>query len=1114
MAVLALGIAGAAIGGTIAPAGIAALGLSGAAIGWTAGTLIGNYLFRPDIPDIYNKGPQLSDLSVTSSTDGAPIPIIYGTKRITGNIIGSTSKLATVHTETQEYDAGKGGDTQSVTTETTTYRLGHLDVELCEGEISGVRRIWANKKILVDNRIGSQVVQPPWLKYRVYSGNETDSPDAMLEAYYGSGNVPGYLGTARCSFYDFPLADFGNQVPNLEFEVVRNVSSSLSIDVLANTPEYNPDQQILDNGLYWSSLATNSGTGGEDYIGAVAIDPLSGNTVFSCNQVTTTDTAKPVFDPIIWDSFGYNGEPAICIYGRETYSGTKPQPYVMVFSTVDGRLLAHYRMSSGKNAETRRKVGPYRSQAVLFGLDQSANLIRWSGASSTIIAYPTGYTSPGASLIACEKFEVSSGALIACSLTDTVNEFIGVYQDGQGWIADPVQVGDVPTGMEYDPVTEYFWGYYPNSTNSEFFAVDRSGALVGTYNWNTDYSINGTAITVGTIKSIFSIENGILWITCNGSLYSWDIQTLDAPHLWGSSSYVAATREVTSNSIISHVRFGGNIALIRLGRLNAGTQDLPDVIADICERCGIFSGQRDVSDLVGTVRGYSSNQSPTGRNMLEPLANAYQFDGFNSGFKLKFRMRGDESDFSIALDDLAAAENESSSDPYSITEATEFRLPRQIALQYFSTDKDQLPATQIAHRAVTQSINDITASSNVVFSDAEAATLAKQLLFSSWLERDRITFAVTRQYEKIEPADVIEIETKEDPFVGRVISLNRESTGIIGGEAVRTRAGVFSLSQASSGQIPRNNTVDARTRAILYLLDLPLLRNEDNANGFYLGASSYSDAWPGASVFKSPDDEVFSILTSVSNPVAAGYALDVLADARPFIWDRASSFTIRLMQGSLVSSTLPAITAQTINAAAIGDNGSWEIIQFATATENSDGTWTLSDFLRGRQGSEWATSEHAVGDKFVLLSESVLQRISQDNAQIAIEAFYKAVTFGLTKDSALSESFTNNAECLVPYAPAQFNASWSGTDIVFSWSRRSRIKPRAFWTPALSESSQSYEVAISGGSTLSASSETVTYTAAQQTADFGAPVSTVTASIYQISGVVGNGHATSATFTQ
>ncbi len=56
---------------------------------------------------------------------------------------------------------------------------------------------------------------------RVYKGDEGQSADPLIVAK--DGDVPAYRGLGYVVFERLPLADFGNRIPQLSFEVVRAI---------------------------------------------------------------------------------------------------------------------------------------------------------------------------------------------------------------------------------------------------------------------------------------------------------------------------------------------------------------------------------------------------------------------------------------------------------------------------------------------------------------------------------------------------------------------------------------------------------------------------------------------------------------------------------------------------------------------------------------------------------------------------------------------------------------------------------------------------------------------------------------------------------------------------
>jgi hypothetical protein len=142
MAALVLSVAGAAAGAVFGPAG--------AIVGRIAGALVGNIidrkLFGPGDQNVV--GPRLADLDVMASTEGAPIPRVYGRARLAGQMIWAT-ELEEVVSNSTTSSGGKGSLVSGPSTTTTTYSyFGNFAVGLCEGVIGGVGRIWADGKPL------------------------------------------------------------------------------------------------------------------------------------------------------------------------------------------------------------------------------------------------------------------------------------------------------------------------------------------------------------------------------------------------------------------------------------------------------------------------------------------------------------------------------------------------------------------------------------------------------------------------------------------------------------------------------------------------------------------------------------------------------------------------------------------------------------------------------------------------------------------------------------------------------------------------------------------------------------------------------------------------------
>jgi hypothetical protein len=222
MATLALAAVGAAAGSAILPAGISVLGatITGAAIGSQIGAFAGSYvdnaLFGSSGQTRTVEGPRLKDLHVTSSTEGAHIPRIYGRVRLGGQVIWASDFEEEVVTSSQSSGGGKGiGGGGSETTSVGYNYYANFAVALCEGQITRLGRVWADGR---EADLGT-------MTYRLYTGSETQAADSLIVAHEGAANAPAYRGTAYVVFQRLALKEFGNRIPQLSFEVYRNIEA-------------------------------------------------------------------------------------------------------------------------------------------------------------------------------------------------------------------------------------------------------------------------------------------------------------------------------------------------------------------------------------------------------------------------------------------------------------------------------------------------------------------------------------------------------------------------------------------------------------------------------------------------------------------------------------------------------------------------------------------------------------------------------------------------------------------------------------------------------------------------------------------------------------------------
>ena len=203
MATIVLAGAGAALGSGF---GGAVLGVSGGVIGRAVGATLGRAIDQR----LLGSGARAVETGrvdrfrLTGAGEGVAIPRVWGRMRLGGHVIWASRFVE----DATRSGGGKGA--RRPATVSYSYSVS-LAVALCEGEIAGIGRIWAD---------GVEIGRED-LALRVYTGGVDQMPDPRMEAVEGAGQVPAYRGIAYVVIEDLELGRFGNRVPQFSFEVIR-----------------------------------------------------------------------------------------------------------------------------------------------------------------------------------------------------------------------------------------------------------------------------------------------------------------------------------------------------------------------------------------------------------------------------------------------------------------------------------------------------------------------------------------------------------------------------------------------------------------------------------------------------------------------------------------------------------------------------------------------------------------------------------------------------------------------------------------------------------------------------------------------------------------------------
>ncbi len=540
------------------------------------------------------------------------------------------------------------------------------------------------------------------------------------------------------------------------------------------------------------------------------------------------------------------------------------------------------------------------------------------------------------------------------------------------------------------------------------------------------------------------------------------------------------------------------------GRLGGAALD--EVVSEILREQGFT--EFDASGLTGTVPGYVIDRTMAARDAIQPLELAYFFDSVESSGKIVFRHRGRaEPAMTVGPDDLV--EENIGDALYELTRAQETDLPASAKVRYISSIDDYPQAVAEARRLTGASGRDAEADLPIVLDDGLAGSIVESWLYETWATRKSATFKLPPSALALEPGDIVSANLAGRSRLLRLTDVSEHGVRDI--QALSIDPSVYDQIDVPSRTATQPALVQIGSPAVA-LMDLPQWNASYDAQSGY--AAAMQKPWPGSvALFASPQEAGYQLKAIASAPATLGVTLDDVPSGPEGRLDRRASFRVRLTNGTLASVDLVSMLAGANLAALRNAGGDWEIIQFETAELVDVQTYRLSGLLRGQFGTEGAmTAPLAGGAQFVLLDGGVTRVSLQESEQkLTLNWRYGPGNRDIGDASYVTVPFAYQGLGLRPLSPVHVKATRASGDIILSWIRRTRSGGDN-WELSdvpLGEESATYEVDILDGSTvkrtLTSSAPSVTYSSADQIADFGSLQPSVSVKVYQTNLVFGRG---------
>ncbi len=582
----------------------------------------------------------------------------------------------------------------------------------------------------------------------------------------------------------------------------------------------------------------------------------------------------------------------------------------------------------------------------------------------------------------------------------------------------------------------------------------------------------------------------------------------DAPALFNIFSAGALIADSTAGGTMPNV----GVQFFSYGVVSEpGKIPLADIIIAENALVGITEDDLDVTTIDQMVRGYVVSEIGPVRNVLQQLQAIFPWDVIQSGYKNKYVKRGSGTVFEVPWQDLGAGVS------LAQDREMETQLPYRLELTYIDIDLDYMPNVQFAERRC-DSKHIVRINIPLAMNASEAAQAAEILLNIYHIERRTFVFTLPPTYRNAEPSDLPTLNMKDVSYSLRLTNIHNLANGTMECQAKQHADTVYvSTNPGATGSYTPPTTIPSIANPILGVLDIPVINDAQNKPGYTAVASHPSDGWVGGTVYRARDGVDYQQVQAFNTTTVWGTCIDSLAVHGGHVIDESGSLRVRPLKGALASVTeTQFLNDETL--LAYGKPGRWEIIAFKDVVDNMDGTYTISYLMRGRKGTEQYTGTHANGDYFAFINDGTAKFISALITDLDQTLKHKAITTGRELDSSSVVNLIYSGVNLTPLSPVDaFGLRDDSDNLTGYFYRRSRVtggytSTELLGTDApLGEATEAYEIDVLDGAdvvrTISSTSETFAYSAADQTTDFGSAQSSIDVRIYQISAAVGRGYA-------
>jgi hypothetical protein len=556
-------------------------------------------------------------------------------------------------------------------------------------------------------------------------------------------------------------------------------------------------------------------------------------------------------------------------------------------------------------------------------------------------------------------------------------------------------------------------------------------------------------------------------------------------------------------------KFGNRIPNLMF-EVTTGAETVASIAAGVFSQVGLSVDEYDTSGAASrSVEGFVLQSVQSAKDTVEPLFTAFSIDLLEADGQLLTLARGGAVELTIPEEDLGTHFFTVGAEPVAPVQTRrtqEWEIPAEVSVTYFSSDKGYETGSQRAVRYTKPHVAEkLTVTLPCVLTDTRARRTAESILYEQWVARELFKIFVGPKYLKTLPGTVVNLPVAGSTVRCRVVGIDTALFGPLDMTLVRDDAEVLNqvIEGGSLGTITES-LENPDTIAFIPFCCNALTDEDADSVGYYMIAAG-EPGWTGVNVYQKRSGNAYRLKSNISDPATYGTALTVLPSGTStgILQPSTVSVDVRLETGTVETTSIDDVLAGA-NVALLGD----EVIQFTTAVYLGGADYRLSGLIRGRRGTDYAWGDHAINERFILLTAGTVIRVNTLRDLIGKTISLKAITESEQLADVAPVNLEITGQELKPYAPVHITGSRDGSDnLTIEWVRRVRKNGELqdYSDVELDQPHERYEVEVwtPGFGALvrtisGLTGPTATYTAAQQTTDFGSPQPAVSVLIYQL----------------